>query len=88
LKPKKFSLFNISDGSCGRSERTISNKSLIRKYFRDISTPTLLLLCSANPPCFDLARVGPMLALLVVASLFEPTPREGKPLFAHERSVA
>ena len=27
-------------------------------------------------------------ALVVVATFFEPTPREGKPLFAHERAVA
>jgi hypothetical protein len=26
LEPKKFSLFNISDGSCGRSERTSLKK--------------------------------------------------------------
>jgi hypothetical protein len=37
------------------------HKSLMRKCFRDISTPALLPLCSANPPCFDLARVGPTL---------------------------
>jgi hypothetical protein len=33
---------------------------------------------------FDLVIEG----LVVVAAFFEPTPREGKPLFAHERAVA
>jgi hypothetical protein len=31
---------------------------------------------------------GRAFALVVVAAFFEPTPREGKPLFAHERAVA
>jgi hypothetical protein len=40
---------------------------------------------SVNPPCLILwSRV----CFVVVAAFFEPTPREGKPLFAHERAVA
>jgi hypothetical protein len=37
---------------------------------------------------FDFVRLGAALALVLIASLFEPTRREGKPTFAHERAVA
>ena len=48
----------------------------------------MLVLCFVQTFLFDLARLDPAPALVVVASLFEPTPREGKPPTAHERAVA
>jgi hypothetical protein len=75
------------------SERANCNKLLIRKIFSRFLlshcySQRALIFVPRNLPCFDLARLGAVLALAVVASLFEPTPREGKPPFAQRRAVA
>jgi hypothetical protein len=51
-------------------------------------TANFSALFRANPSLFDFVRLGAALALVLIASLFEPTRREGKPTFAHERAVA
>jgi hypothetical protein len=75
------------------SERTKGNKSLMRKYFRDFSTPTLLPTAnvSTSPrtaPCLSLRALVRRFALLAFVSSFVPTAREAKPLFALARAVA
>ena len=76
MKPKKFSLFNISDGSCGRPERTTPTFGLeISGFFAAVT------LESYYSVLVDRHRqIGDVLHLIVGLDLLHPPDRKLVPV--------